>query len=210
MDQSDQNVEEHYRKNLMIVAATVSIYSIAGGGFDSELVIAGAKLKFTNPQYLEYASIVILLFLWWRHWLVSHSVRKSFDSALVCNLATPKEIERKAKETLKEKAVEARETLVGGGYRMPNYMQRSLSIYSVGLLNISYRLIYEHGVERKDPEIVSIPLLSEPLAFVRFNYNYRKEWVKLVLFDTRFGDSILPSVVTLIALISYSYNYFTR
>ncbi|MBS2781732.1 hypothetical protein [Aeromonas salmonicida] len=209
MDQSDQNIEEHYRKNLMIVAATVSIYSIAGGGFDTELAIAGAKLKFTNPQYLEYASIIVLLFLWWRHWLVSHAGRKSFNFALTCNVVAPKEIHEKVGEILEAKALEARKALVGG-YLKPNYLQRGLSIHSVGLLKISYKLVYEHGVEKKEPEIMYFSLFFEPIAFVKLNYNYRKEWLWLVLFDTRFGDSILPSVVTLIALVSYSYNYFTR
>lgn len=210
MAQSDQETERNYRKNLMIAAATISIYSIAGGGFESELAIAGAKLKFTSPQYLESASIVVLLFLWWRHWLVSLADRASFKFALACNVVVPKEIDKKASEKLQAKAIESR--IVGdGGFLQPNYILSSLLIDSIGLVKVSYKVGYTHGgVGGKDPEIIPVLLMSEPIVFIKVNYNYRKEWLRLVLFDTRFGDAILPSVMTCIAIISYSYNYFTR
>lgn len=94
MVQNNQDVEGSYRKNLMIVAAMISIYSIAGGGFSSELEIAGAKLNFTKPQFLEYTSIIMLIFLWWRHLLVSQEIRRQFLETVVNQVGTPVSIKK--------------------------------------------------------------------------------------------------------------------
>lgn len=66
------------------------------------------------------------------------------------------------------------------------------------------------GVVLDTPEKISFSLFINPITFMKVNYNYRRAWLKLVLFDTRFGDAILPTVVTLIAITSYLFNYFTR
>lgn len=210
MDSASSSVEENYRKNLMIVASIISIYSIAGGGFDSELAIAGAKLKFSNPQYLEYASIVVLLFLWWRHWLVSYADRESFNLALASRAVVPKEIYKKANEVLKVKEIES-QVVSGNGFLQSDYCINDLSMDFIGLLKVSYQLKYTRGgVGGNEPEEIALLLVSAPIVFLRINCNYRKEWIKLVLFDTRFGDAIFPSVMTFIAFVSYSYNFLSR
>ncbi|KAE9636003.1 hypothetical protein [Aeromonas veronii] len=210
MSQSETEIEGSYRKNLMIVAATVSMYSIAGGGFDSELAIAGAKLKFTNPQYLEYGSIIVLLFFWWRHWLVSDVIRKSFNNALVSNLVAPIEVRKKVDDLLTKKEIESRD-VSGGGYFSCSYSISEMKIDSIGFFCASFEFkMIKKGVVLDTPEKISFSLFINPITFMKVNYNYRRAWLKLVLFDTRFGDAILPTVVTLIAITSYLFNYFTR
>ncbi|MDM5083736.1 hypothetical protein OB925_02510 [Aeromonas rivipollensis] len=210
MSQGENEIEGNYRKNLMIVAATVSIYSIAGGGFDSELVIAGAKLKFTKPQYLEYASIIVLLFLWWRHWLVSHTGRQLFNHSLVCRAAAPNEVKAKAESILTVKTLDLCKEL-GRGVFYKHYILDGVFVHSIGFFRVSYHINYSlESTSVIEPEVISSSIFAEPIAFVKANFNYRKEWLRLVLFDTYFGDAILPSIMTLIAIITYSYNYITR
>jgi len=62
----DKDLEQQYRKNLMIVAGVVFIYSIAGGRMGNDLSLFGAKLIFSHPVWLEYAMVMMMCFFWWR------------------------------------------------------------------------------------------------------------------------------------------------
>ncbi|WP_421176563.1 hypothetical protein [Aeromonas jandaei] len=82
-------LERQYRKNLMIVSMIVLIYSIAGGAFDRDISFSGAKLTFSRPNWIEYFMIVIMLFLQWRHWLVSGSIRRQHRDEVLKDLFLP-------------------------------------------------------------------------------------------------------------------------
>lgn len=49
----DKDLERQYRKNLMVVASLVLMYSIAGGQMTSDLSMFGAKLTFSRPEWLD-------------------------------------------------------------------------------------------------------------------------------------------------------------
>lgn len=82
-------LERQYRKNLMIVSMIVLIYSIAGGAFDHDISFSGAKLTFSRPKWIEYFMIAIMLFLQWRHWLVSREIRRQHTNEVLKELYLP-------------------------------------------------------------------------------------------------------------------------
>lgn len=209
MESMSSGVEENYRKNLMIVATMISIYSIAGGGFDSELTIAGAKLKFSNPQYLEYVSIVVLLFLWWRHWLVSVELRDEFNSHVNRQVYTPAFIVELIEERACGKNFE-RFDIISDRYWNGAPDIKNALFYKVGFLHFTYVLSHVDKEGRVRSYKYEFNFISNPKIFLLVNYAYRKAWLKSVLLNTYFGDAILPSVVSVIALTAYIYNYLSR
>lgn len=70
---SDSDMEQLYRKRLMILATCILIYVIAGGSLvgvgvgGAEIQLLGAKLVFYRPKWLEYAAIAVMVYLWLRH-----------------------------------------------------------------------------------------------------------------------------------------------
>ncbi len=72
---TDTEMEELYRKRLMIVATGILIFVIAGGTLSSagqninstEIIIFGMKLIFSRPNWLEWAALAIMVYFWWRH-----------------------------------------------------------------------------------------------------------------------------------------------
>lgn len=75
-DKMDKDLERQYRKNLMVVASIVLIYSIAGGEMGDGITMLGANLKFNRPDWLEWAMMAVMCFFWWRHWQISSEIRK--------------------------------------------------------------------------------------------------------------------------------------
>lgn len=193
----------------MIAAATVSIYSIAGGGFDSEWAIAGAKLKFSNPQYLEYASLVILLFLWWRHWLVSAGLRDEFNSHVNRQVYTPDFIVELIEEIEYGKNVKVFDILSDRYWNGSPDINNAL-FHKVEFLHFMYVLPHVDNEGRDRLYKYEFDFKSNPKVFLLVNYAYRKVWLKSVLLNTYFGDAILPSVVSVIALTTYICNYLSR
>ena len=53
-DKMDKDLERQYRKNLMVVASIVLIYSIAGGRMAPDLSLFGAKLQFSRPDWCHF------------------------------------------------------------------------------------------------------------------------------------------------------------
>ena len=209
MESMSSGVEENYRKNLMLVASIISIYSIAGGGFDSELAIAGAKLKFSNPQYLEYASIVVLLFFWWRHWLVSVELRDEFNNHVNRNVITPNFIVELIEKRAYGKNVKEFDILSDRYWNGSPNISDAL-FYKLGFLQFMYVLPHVDKEGREKSYKYEFNFKSNPKIFLLVNYAYRKAWLKSVLLNKYFGDAILPSVVSVIALTTYIYNYLSR
>ncbi len=73
--ESDSDMEQLYRKRLMVLATCILIYVIAGGALvgvndgatGAEIQLLDAKLVFYRPQWLEVAAIIVMLYLWLRH-----------------------------------------------------------------------------------------------------------------------------------------------
>lgn len=72
---TDAEMEELYRKRLMIMATGILIFVIAGGSLSSadkntnatEIIIFGVKLIFSRPNWLEWAALAVMGYFWWRH-----------------------------------------------------------------------------------------------------------------------------------------------
>ncbi|MGL6576508.1 hypothetical protein ACSZOM_10195 [Aeromonas hydrophila] len=203
------SVEENYRKNLMIVATIISIYSIAGGGFDSELAIAGAKLKFSNPQYLEYASIVVLLFFWWRHWLVSVELRDEFNEHVNRQVTIPVSIVRLIERNAYGEDVKPFDIISGRHWNTFPEIENA-SFKEMCFSHFMYSLADVDDEGRNRSYTFKFSFKSNPRNFCLVNYLYRKSWLKSVLLNTSFGDSILPSIITLVAIATYAINVITR
>ncbi|MGY3959581.1 hypothetical protein [Aeromonas popoffii] len=86
MTGDNTELERQYRKNLMLVSMIVLIYSIAGGSFDKDITFSGAKLTFSRPHWIEMFMIVVMIFLQWRHWLVSGEIRRHHRSEVLNGL----------------------------------------------------------------------------------------------------------------------------
>ncbi|MFQ2209959.1 hypothetical protein D3C80_1280750 [compost metagenome] len=205
VEQVGEEVESSYRKNLMIVAAIISIYSIAGGGFNSELEISGAKLTFTKPEYLEYTSIVVLIFLWWRHWLVSFELRDAFKHQVKSEMGSPPNcIVKLMAVRVHGNEATAFKTKLNQLYSFAPDVTKAV-FYNINLLGFSYKMNVDGKVE-----FYSYNIKGNFIEFLVVNAIYRKAWVKSVLFKTHFGDAILPSIITLVAITTYTINFITR
>ncbi|MCH7373796.1 hypothetical protein MM182_00100 [Aeromonas sp. MR19] len=193
----------------MIVATIISIYSIAGGGFDSELAIAGAKLKFSNPQYLEYASIVVLLFFLWRHWLVSVELRDEFNDHVNRQVPIPNSIVRSIEKLAYGEDVKPFDIISGQHWNTFPEIE-SASFTEMCFSHFTYSLAHVDDEGRNRTYTYKFSFKSNPNKFLLVNYLYRKSWLKGVLLNTCFGDAILPSIIALVAIATYAINFITR
>ena len=82
-------MEPQYRKNLMLVSTVVLMFSIAGGKLGTKISFSGGEVTFAHPEYIELAFIISMLFLQWRHWLVSASIRARQYTETVSNAIVP-------------------------------------------------------------------------------------------------------------------------
>ncbi len=98
---SNTEMEELYRKRLMVVATGILIFVIAGGSLSSvapaqnstEITIFGVRLLFKNAKFLEWAGIAVMWYFWLRHQQFSFEVRSDlknqiFNGISICRTAT--------------------------------------------------------------------------------------------------------------------------
>ncbi|HHQ4786445.1 hypothetical protein ACSZND_22455 [Aeromonas hydrophila] len=97
-DNSDSDMEQLYRKRLMILATCILIYVIAGGALvgvgagGAEIQLLGAKLVFYRPKWLEYAAIIVMVYLWLRHKQFSSHEREKLTKQVYGGLRISKRI----------------------------------------------------------------------------------------------------------------------
>lgn len=204
-DKTDKDLERQYRKNLMVVASIVLIYSIAGGKMAADLSLFGAKLQFSRPDLLEYAMVAVMCFFWWRHWQVSGWIRVDRMKRI---LASTKVAEI-TKETLSKLVIpehitrkkEAGFILASINVTIPDEV--SVIVEKVNLRAISLNLsFYFNGMYDHVP--VTLRFRDTPLGFMFIQCSYFRAWITNAIEDTHFGDAILPSLTTISALIAYS------
>lgn len=110
MAATNAEMEEMYRKRLMIVATGIVIFVIAGGSLSSvapaqnatEITLFGVRLLFKNAKFLEWAAIAVMGYFWLRHQQFSFEVRNDlknqiFNGISICRTAS--ERVRRAKVT---------------------------------------------------------------------------------------------------------------
>jgi hypothetical protein len=69
-------LEQQYRKHLMIISSILLVYSASGGEIGNGLNFSGMNISFKNSQYLDWMVFIALQFFWWRHWQISSFVRE--------------------------------------------------------------------------------------------------------------------------------------
>lgn len=79
----EKELERQYRKNLMIMASVMLVYSIAGGEIAGDISMFGVAIKFSKSGYLDWLGLIVMCFLWWRHWLSSGFIRESMRELVI-------------------------------------------------------------------------------------------------------------------------------
>lgn len=83
-------MEEIYRKRLMMTATGIFIFVIAGGSLSSvaptgdstEITLFGVKLLFKDAMYLEWAAVIVMLYYTVRHRQFSVDERRAFKKRI--------------------------------------------------------------------------------------------------------------------------------
>lgn len=212
--EADKDLEQQYRKNLMIVAGAVFVYSIAGGRMGNDLSLFGAKLIFRHPVWLEYAMVMMMCFFWWRHRQVSYSIRSNFVKNVYGNLIIPKWVYRKLMRNGKKESTVKFDDY---GWEKIHKPLRShwdgpegyeVMYLSHGVLcgGVVAYLQYENEsaenlLSEREIQISWLMRLSLCMAYIRsFSMiSYKKP---------EFGDGVLPTIFFAIALGGWVINHF--
>ncbi len=72
---TNAELEQLYRKRLMVLATGILIFVIAGGSLSvadvtsntTEIVVFGVKVLFSRPNWLEWAALAVMGYFWVRH-----------------------------------------------------------------------------------------------------------------------------------------------
>ncbi|MFQ2621907.1 hypothetical protein ACK3YV_03635 [Aeromonas caviae] len=101
---SNAEMEELYRKRLMVVATGILIFVIAGGSLSkadpnanaTEIVMFGVKLIFSRPNWLEWAALAVMGYLWLRHQQFSFEENEKLKAQVYENTRISRRISVKA------------------------------------------------------------------------------------------------------------------
>ncbi|WP_155400147.1 hypothetical protein [Aeromonas hydrophila] len=213
--EADKDLEQQYRKNLMIVASVVFVYSIAGGQMGNELSLLSAKLTFSHPVLLEYAMVIIMCFFWWRHRQVSYNIRRDFVKKVYGNLIIPKWVYRR----LMREGTKHIEPIY---YEGPDRVEIHAPLRpfwdvpeEVGILWLSGGVrsadiiaysLYEN--ESTDNLLSDIKIKMSWLMRFCLCMAYTRSFIMISYKKTEFGDGVLPTIFFAIALGGWVINHF--
>lgn len=199
----DKDLERQYRKNLMVVASIVLIYSIAGGHMGKDLSMFGAKLNFSHPEYLEYAMVAVMCFFCWRHLIVSDGIRKEMSDAVYLDTNAPacfRENNRQKVEDRYRKEAKDRGHNINFLHQFTNDWM--FVVDRVGFISASITMRYKYGINIIS-ERCDLRITKAPYQFFIINLSYRTAWLKHAISKSHFGDAILPLMTTIAALLAY-------
>jgi len=199
----DKDLERQYRKNLMVVASIVLIYSIAGGKMGSDLSMFGAKLIFSHPEYLEWAMMVLMCFFWWRHGIASKDIRREMISAVLNATKVPLYVQRACVEKIEREA--RAETEAAGLNINPSHnftSNREFIVGAIGFIRVTVWVDYSKADNYVTEKFI-INVLMNPLQFILVTARYRIGWLKHAALEMHFGDAILPSITWIIAVLAF-------
>lgn len=197
----DKDLERQYRKNLMVVASLVLMYSIAGGQMTSDLSMFGAKLNFSRPEWLEYAMVFVMCFFWWRHWQVSKPIRKDMFENSLRGFVLPSFMnERVRHDACKIFGLDEGKYISRWAYNSIQIMPENswdndghfFVLNDVGFLSVT---LSEHGGMCIKYRMDRVWLACSVL--------YRRQWLRNAIHETHFGDAILPAITTILAMTAY-------
>lgn len=209
----DKELERQYRKNLMVMAGIVFIYSVAGGQMSTELSFFGAKLTFKSPERLEYAMLVMMCFFWWRHCQVSVKTRKGhlkkvYDNFRLHEWVFDQLMRDGNKEAQVKHEAEGWERIYGIPKVREDQCAR-IEIYWLRRVLFGGRIAYMDFANNTDKrpwherEIVISPVMR----FFIF-ISYVRSSVVVIFRDPEFGDGVLPTIVFVFAAASWILNHF--
>ncbi len=211
----DKDLEQQYRKNLMIVAGVVFIYSIAGGRMGNDLSLFGTKLTFSHPVWLEYAMVMMMCFFWWRHRQVSYNIRRDFGKKVYGNLIIPKWFYRRLMR-------EGIEPIEPAYYDNPDRVEIHAPLRpfwdgyeEVGILwlsggvcsaDIAAYSLYEN--ESAENLLSDIKIKISWLMRLSLYMAYVRSFIMVSYKKPEFGDGVLPTIFFCIALFIWVVNHF--
>lgn len=215
MAKAEKDLEPQYRKNLMIVASIVLIYSIAGGKMAAEFSMFGAKLQFNRPELVEYAMVLVMCFFWWRHWQISGDARKEHTRKkyyyMILNAA------------LFDRLIASKNEATSVLYE-PNEWSRIFGVPIDLLIDHTKKELYWKRKPFFGGDLAYIELSSgedsDAFPFVEREIeiswwmrmpmmcSYIKAFFIASIRDTEFGDAVLPSFISLLALVFWCINRF--
>lgn len=201
----NKDLERQYRKNLMVAASIVLIYSIAGGQMSSDLSMLGAKLKFSRPEWLEYAMLSIMLFFWWRHWQISHDIRSNMRQIVFYNLRLSRtSIKHAIMNKLREQPIEINRAFDDKSAMYQFKLSECNSVFSEVRLKSLRPFGIDFGRFYTNFDCDYSQLLEYSLRAKLFVLiDYLRTYVVCAIKFPDFGDGILPNLISFVACITY-------
>ncbi|MBL0612251.1 hypothetical protein JD508_18655 [Aeromonas jandaei] len=209
----EKDIERQYRKNLMLVASIVFIYSIAGGQISSELSLFGAKLTFHRPEWLEYAMVVIMCFFWWRHCQVSVKVREEHLKKVYKNMRLHKWVFRRLMRD-GNKSAQVKYDSDGWAriYGVPKCLDDDgarVELYWLRRVFFGGYLAFMDFANQSDDHPWHEREIKISLA-MRFSLfiSYLRSLIVVSYKDPEFGDGVFPTLLFIVSSIAWVQNYF--
>lgn len=211
-DKTDKDLERQYRKNLMVVACIVLIYSIAGGQMGDDLTMLGAKLKFSRPDWLEYAMVAVMCFFWWRHWQVSAGIRKVHNRDAALGTRIPdRVVEHLIANGVSTTAflylddpwfeVRVNRKFYDEFGPSANYLLLLVKPFSVFLANAEYYDNQHH--EPMSGKMVKVESMTHKVLII---IALLKSYISCAIKKPEFGDGLLPGFMSYAALCAWLLN----
>ncbi|WP_323900295.1 hypothetical protein [Aeromonas caviae] len=197
----DKDLERQYRKNLMVVASLVLMYSIAGGQMTSDLSMFGAKLTFSRPEWLEYGMVFLMCFFWWRHWQVSKFTRATIKDTALHNVVLPSYVYERIKIKLCEKFGCDQDKYVVGPSIYGTEIAEANSPFSDS--GIIFHLTGVGFISVRFTGGSEVFCFKLDFTWLIASFHYRKTWVYNAIHQTQFGDAMLPTITATIAISAY-------
>lgn len=205
-DKMDKDLERQYRKNLMVVASIVLIYSIAGGKMAADLSMFGAKLQFSRPDLLEWAMVALMCFFWWRHWQVSGFIRAEIKRSNLRDVYLTNECEEMLVSALEKSLLHTVDCLSVFNDENNKVM---IDIEKVSIFSVSVKFTYwdNSAAEHKARNLI-FSVRTAPVIWVLIQASYLHIRIANAVKLPHFGDAVLPSVVFGSALLSWIFHGF--
>ncbi|MBL0559258.1 hypothetical protein [Aeromonas hydrophila] len=206
-DIEDSNeVERLYRRNSLFVSSLIAIYALAGGRIDGEVSAVVIKIHFSQPYVLEFSMVLVSVYLWWRHLLVSKSIRSELEKEAIsktrCNGYVGRWVERMQKKA-KDAQVKKFPELAIAAAAQPIY---TMLLSDVGFSKITLSHTDVDFSGQRMTRNMQVDLFSNPIAFAVVNAKYRYSWFSQSIFNTHFGDGVLPSIMIALSMMAYFFK----
>ncbi|CAD7534735.1 hypothetical protein G9455_11725 [Aeromonas hydrophila] len=215
------DVEHQYRKNLMIVSSIMLIYSVAGGEFGGDITLSGIPIRFKSPQYIEWLGLVIMYFLWWRHWLVSESIRDRMKMLVMGRLVLSawsvmnifREFLPRRKVTVNPEGcclTSDNKWMRPVGFGDGKYTLSDLRVFSIAPVEVFFgpeveKVINHLNGDRKYDFRTAYRMnlfRTKCSVFI----DYCRSYVLCALREPSFGDGLLPSIIVVASTIGFILN----